>query len=262
MRAAAASARLLAPASSGAAAAARAALHTSSAARQKTAAKVGAAKAKSSAAAVVFLRAGEAGAGGAAVSAGAGAGAGAAVEPASRVFDFTQPLLPKHQAIFVAPARDPANRFTPASRRVGVIGLKCGMTADWDAWGVRHALTVVKLESNIVTGVCTEAARGYTALQVGAGIPKLKNVARPQVGFFEAQGVAPRAALHEFRVSPDALLPIGTPLLAQHFMPGQAVNVQGVTQGKGFQGAMKRWGFAGQVRVVVRRNTQGAKRWD
>ena len=257
MRAAAASARLLAPASSGAAAAARAALHTSSAARQKTAAKVGAAKAKSSAAAVVFLRAGEAGAGGAAVSAGAGAGAGAgaAVEPASRVFDFTQPLLPKHQAIFVAPARDPANRFTPASRRVGVIGLKCGMTADWDAWGVRHALTVVKLESNIVTGVCTEAARGYTALQVGAGIPKLKNVARPQVGFFEAQGVAPRAALHEFRVSPDALLPIGTPLLAQHFMPGQAVNVQGVTQGKGFQGAMKRWGFAGQVRVVVRRNT-------
>ena len=259
MRAAAASARLLAPASSGAAAAARAALHTSSAARQKTAAKVGAAKAKSSAAAVVFLRAGEAGAGGAAVSAGAGAGAGAgaaaAVEPASRVFDFTQPLLPKHQAIFVAPARDPANRFTPASRRVGVIGLKCGMTADWDAWGVRHALTVVKLESNIVTGVCTEAARGYTALQVGAGIPKLKNVARPQVGFFEAQGVAPRAALHEFRVSPDALLPIGTPLLAQHFMPGQAVNVQGATQGKGFQGGMKRWGFAGQVRVVVRRNT-------
>ena len=58
----------------------------------------------------------------------------------------------------------------------------------------------------------------------------------------------PRASLHEFRVSPDALLPVGTPIPAQHFMPGQGVNVQGVTQGKGFQGAMKRWGFAGQVR--------------
>lgn len=148
--------------------------------------------------------------------------------------------------IFVAPARDPANRYTPQSRRVGVIGLKCGMTADWDAWGVRHALTVVKLEDNIVTGVCTDGSRGYTALQVGAGLPKVKNIAKPQVGYFEAQGVEPRQTLHEFRVTPDALLPVGTRIPAQHFMPGQGVNIQGVTQGKGFQGAMKRWGFAGQ----------------
>ena len=94
--------------------------------------------------------------------------------------------------------------------------------------------------------MCTDSSRGYTALQVGSGLPKLKNVSKPLLGYFAAQGVDPRAKLAEFRVSPDALLPIGTQLFAQHFMPGQGINVQGVTQGKGFQGAMKRWGFAGQ----------------
>lgn len=187
--------------------------HSSAASQQKTAAKAGAAKSKpaSSQAAVVFMRAGEA----------------PPPSPGSpQTFDFTKPLLPKHQLLYKPPARDPANRWTPQSVRVGVIGLKCGMTADWDAWGVRHALTVIKLEDCMVTGVATDGSRGYTALQVGAGEPKVKNVSKPLLGYFSAQGVPPKEKLAEFRVTSDALLPIGTPLYAQHFMPGQAVNIQ------------------------------------
>lgn len=59
-------------------------------------------------------------------------------------------------------------------------------------------------------------------------------------------GIAPRTHLQEFRVTPDAFLPIGTPLTCHHFIPGQRLKVSGITQGKGFQGAMKRHGFKGQ----------------
>lgn len=53
----------------------------------------------------------------------------------------------------------------------------------------------------------------------------------------------------EFRVSPDALLPVGTQLNAAHFVAGQFVDVTGVTKGKGFQGVVKRWGMKGQART-------------
>jgi large subunit ribosomal protein L3 len=104
----------------------------------------------------------------------------------------------------------------------------------------------VQLEDVVVTGQCTEATRGYTALQVGCTTPRAQRVSKPASGLFASLGLPPKMHLAEFHVTPDALLPVGTPLLAQHFMPGQFVNVQGVTQGKGFQGAMKRHGFGGQ----------------
>jgi len=98
----------------------------------------------------------------------------------------------------------------------------------------------------MVTGVVDAATRGYTALQVGAGHPRLRTVSRAAAGHFATLDIAPRRVLGEFRVTPDALLPVGTPLLARHFVPGQMVKVTGTSQGKGFQGAMKRHGFAGQ----------------
>lgn len=97
-----------------------------------------------------------------------------------------------------------------------------------------------------MTGQVLEAERGYTALQVGAGTPKLSTLDRARAALFASRGLAPRRVITEFRVTPDALLPVGTPLVSQHFVPGQMVKVSGVTQGKGFQGAMKRHGFAGQ----------------
>jgi large subunit ribosomal protein L3 len=97
-----------------------------------------------------------------------------------------------------------------------------------------------------VTGVRTAAAHGYDALQVGGTLPKPGALRHNMAKMFEAAGVAPREHLAEFRVTPDAVLPLGTPLTARHFVPGQRVIVTGVSQGKGFQGAMKRHGFSGQ----------------
>ena len=117
--------------------------------------------------------------------------AGAASAPSMKAnrggsgdFDFRTSPLARHQMLAPAQPAPPAvgRAWTPASRRVGVLALKCGMTADWDTWGARRALTVLKLENVVVTGVATEEARGYTALQVGAGAPKIKNVAKPQIG--------------------------------------------------------------------------------
>ncbi len=104
----------------------------------------------------------------------------------------------------------------------------------------------MQLDDVIVTGVMTEEKHGYTALQVGCHVPKAQRVRHAVARQFQAAGVAPRAHLGEFRVTPDALLPVGTVISCRHFVPGQRVKVTGVTQGKGFQGGMKRHGFAGQ----------------
>jgi len=86
---------------------------------------------------------------------------------------------------------------------------------------------------------------GYTAVQLGAGTAKAKNVAKPQRGHFGKAEVEPKAKLAEFRVSDDAVLDVGAEISADHYVAGQIVDIQGVTQGKGFAGGMKRWGFGG-----------------
>jgi large subunit ribosomal protein L3 len=86
---------------------------------------------------------------------------------------------------------------------------------------------------------------GYVAVQLGAGTAKAKNVAKPQRGHFGKAEVEPKARVAEFRVAEDALLDVGATLSADHFAVGQYVDIQGVTQGKGFAGGMKRWGFGG-----------------
>jgi large subunit ribosomal protein L3 len=94
--------------------------------------------------------------------------------------------------------------------------------------------------------VRTEERDGVTALQLGAGLAKEKNVNRPEMGHFRRAGVAPKRKLAQFLVSPDAVVPVGTRLAASHFVPGQFVDVTGWSKGKGFAGVMKRWNFAGQ----------------
>jgi large subunit ribosomal protein L3 len=86
---------------------------------------------------------------------------------------------------------------------------------------------------------------GYTALQLGAGVAKAKNVSKPMRGHFAKANVLPKSKLAEFRVSEDAVLDVGASLAASHFVPGQKVDVVGTTQGKGFAGAMKRHNFGG-----------------
>jgi large subunit ribosomal protein L3 len=129
--------------------------------------------------------------------------------------------------------------------RTGVIAKKVGMTRLFQADGRHVPVTVLQLEELQVVGRREVDRDGYTAVQLGAGKAKAKNVAKPQRSAFGKAEVEPKARVAEFRVAEDALLDVGAHISADHFIPGQMVDVSGVTQGKGFAGAMKRWGFAG-----------------
>ena len=129
--------------------------------------------------------------------------------------------------------------------RTGVIAKKVGMTRLFQADGRHVPVTVLQLEEVQVIGRREMDRDGYTAVQLGAGKAKAKNVAKPQRSAFGKAEVEPKSRVAEFRVAEDALLDVGALISADHFVPGQMVDVSGVTQGKGFAGAMKRWGFGG-----------------
>ena len=129
--------------------------------------------------------------------------------------------------------------------RTGVIAKKMGMTRLFQADGRHVPVTVLHLDSVQVVGRRETDRDGYTAVQLGAGSAKAKNVAKPQRGHFGKAEVEPKARLAEFRVSHDALVDVGAEIAADHFVAGQLVDVSGHTQGKGFQGGMKRWNFGG-----------------
>ena len=129
--------------------------------------------------------------------------------------------------------------------RTGVIAKKVGMTRLFQDDGRHVPVTVLALDGLQVVGRRESERDGYDAVQLGAGTAKAKNLTKPQRGHFGKAEVEPKARLAEFRVADDALLDVGAELTADHFSVGQMVDVQGVTQGKGFQGGMKRWGFGG-----------------
>src|SRR3954452_3568104 len=129
--------------------------------------------------------------------------------------------------------------------RTGVIAKKVGMTRLFQADGRHVPVTVLQLDDVQVVGRRETDRDGYSAVQLGAGKAKPKNVAKPQRVAFGKAEVEPKVRVVEFRVADDALLDVGAHISADHFVPGQLVDVAGVTQGKGFAGAMKRWGFSG-----------------
>ena len=130
--------------------------------------------------------------------------------------------------------------------RTGVIAKKVGMTRLFQEDGRHVPVTVLSLEDCQVVSHRTADRDGYVAVQLGAGAAKQKNVAKPQREHFAKAEVELKQRVAEFRLdSEDALLPVGTTISASHFVAGQLVDVSGHTQGKGFQGAMKRWGFGG-----------------
>ncbi len=129
--------------------------------------------------------------------------------------------------------------------RSGLLAQKVGMTRVFTDAGEHVPVTVLKLEKCQVVAHRTQEANGYTAVQLGAGTRKVKNVTRAQRGHFAKAQVEPKAKVVEFRVSPDNLIDIGAELTADHFVAGQYIDVTGTSIGKGFTGAMKRWNFGG-----------------
>lgn len=129
--------------------------------------------------------------------------------------------------------------------RTGVIANKVGMTRIYDEFGRSVPVTVLQLDNVQVTAQRTKDKDGYTAIQLGAGKAKAHRVAKAQKAVFAKANIEAKKKLVEFRVAEDALLPVGTEIRADHFVAGQFVDVIGITKGKGFAGAMKRWNFAG-----------------
>ena len=129
--------------------------------------------------------------------------------------------------------------------RSGLIAQKMGMTRVFTDSGEHVSVTVLKVDDCQVVDVRTIEKNGYSAVQLGAGAAKAKNVSKPMRGHYARSKVEPKRKLAEFRVSDDAMLTVGDELTADHFVAGQMVDVAGISIGKGFAGGMKRHNFKG-----------------
>jgi large subunit ribosomal protein L3 len=129
--------------------------------------------------------------------------------------------------------------------RTGLLAKKLGMTRIFREDGTHVPVTVLLVDQLQVVATKTQDKDGYSAVQLGLGKVKVKNVTQPNRGHFAKAKVEPKAKLTEFRVDPDALLEPGATLSAAHFAVGQKIDVCGISKGKGFAGGMKRWNYSG-----------------
>ena len=129
--------------------------------------------------------------------------------------------------------------------RSGVIAQKVGMTRVFTETGVHVPVTVLRLAQCQVVAHRTKDTNGYVALQLGAGERRPVTMSKAMRGHFAIAKVEPKRKMAEFRVSDDAVIPVGAEITADHFIVGQFVDVTGTSIGKGFAGGMKRWNFGG-----------------
>jgi large subunit ribosomal protein L3 len=129
--------------------------------------------------------------------------------------------------------------------RTGLIAQKLGMSAVFQEDGTQVPVTVLKVDDCRVVAQRTQEKDGYTALQLGVGAAKPKNVSKQMRGHFAKAKVEPKRKVVEFRVDADKLIDVGAELTAEHFLVGQYVDVIGTSKGRGFQGVIKRWNFGG-----------------
>jgi large subunit ribosomal protein L3 len=133
-----------------------------------------------------------------------------------------------------------------AERKVkGLLGTKLGMTQLWDENNRIVPVTVIQAGPCVVTQVRTPDSDGYSAVQLGFGAIKAKQVTKPVAGHFERAGVTPRKHLVELRTSDATEYTLGQELTAEVFASGEVLDVTGVSKGKGTAGVMKRHGFHG-----------------
>jgi len=129
--------------------------------------------------------------------------------------------------------------------RSGVVAQKLGMTRVFTDAGEHVPVTVLQLAQCQVVGHRTKDKNGYVALQLGSGSRRAGNMSKADRGYFAKAKIEPKRKLAEFRVSDDAVIPVGAEITADHFVAGQFVDVCGISIGKGFAGGMKRWNFGG-----------------
>ena len=129
--------------------------------------------------------------------------------------------------------------------RTGLLAKKLGMTRIFKDDGTHVPVTVLQIDQLQVVAAKTLEKDGYTAVQLGWGKAKVKNVTQPNRGHYAVAKVEPKTKLVEFRVDADGLLEPGATLSPAHFAVGQKVDVCGTSKGKGFAGGMKRWNYSG-----------------
>ena len=129
--------------------------------------------------------------------------------------------------------------------RSGIIAKKVGMTRLFMEDGKQVPVTVLQMDNLQVIAQMTPDSNGYTAVQLGAGSVKVKNVSKPLRGHFASAKVEPKRKVAEFRVAPENMIDVGAEITADHYIVGQYVDISGTSIGKGFSGAMKRHNFRG-----------------
>ena len=129
--------------------------------------------------------------------------------------------------------------------RSGIIAKKLGMTRLFMDDGKQIPVTVLQLDGLQVVSQRTADKHGYSAVQLGTGTIKAKRVSQAMRGHFAVAQVEPKRKVAEFRVAPENLIEVGAEITAEHYAPGQFVDVSGTSIGKGFAGAMKRHNFKG-----------------
>ena len=125
-----------------------------------------------------------------------------------------------------------------------ILGRKLGMTQVWDENDNIVPVTVIQAGPCTISQVKTKATDGYEAVQIGFGEIKPKHVTKPLAGHFEKQGVEPMRYLREVRVEDASEYHTGDLVTVEAFADVKAVDVTGVSKGKGFQGTIKRWNFS------------------
>ena len=127
----------------------------------------------------------------------------------------------------------------------GILGSKLGMTQLWDANNRVVPVTVIQAGPCVVTSVRSPEKDGYSAIQLGFGAVKAKNVNKPTAGHFDKAGVTPRKHLVELRTADASEYTLGQEVNAESFAAGELIDVTGVSRGHGTAGVMKRHGFSG-----------------
>mgnify|MGYP002854150484 FL=1 len=128
----------------------------------------------------------------------------------------------------------------------GLIGKKIGMTRVFNENGQSVPVTVLKIETNIVSMIKTIESDGYNALQISSNEQKETKVNKSKLGHFKKNNITPQKDIKEFRVKDTSGIEIGQKFEADHFEEGAFVNVRSRSKGKGFAGTIKRHNFKGK----------------